>query len=423
MKETERLSGLRFKYDEWNIATSLEVDVAVPRQKTPDTISAEIRRTAPPSLEIEEMSNRLLEYDFNKLVVKNNGEKLYEENLYTYGDFRGIEILPEVYYRNKLYDAVMNEVNNMLQKYGVQEKLPTSLEEYIELYGATETQLPNAKYIQYKDMKDIGDSLMLSHGEKIAELIAPDGRKAVLGVTGTARVTTLDENGKYNKYRSFYDSFDKMPKEMQEKIKDGSYHNDEKIYVVSRNNFELFWQGTGNFKYVDIGHNTPEQICKLMAEWINELEDREYNHVPESFSDYEQFVPMIKFNVYKDIADINAFMAQLNNDGCIATLGITEERGAFLNIKNGSLEVSYQNYERGSRLLAKRAIELEMRTPEEIYQKIAEVVNDYENKTLVPPALDSRSRDFVQYADFTDKKAENTEKKKKQKGKDDYGRD
>lgn len=423
MKEIERLSGLRFKYDEWNIATSLEVDVAVPRQKTPDTISAEIRRTAPPSLEIEEMSNRLLEYDFNKLVVKNNGEKLYEENLYTYGDFRGIEILPEVYYRNKLYDAVMNEVNNMLQKYGVQEKLPTSLEEYIELYGATETQLPNAKYIQYKDMKDIGDSLMLSHGEKIAELIAPDGRKASLEIKGMARVTTLDENGKYNKYRSFYDSFDKMPKEMQEKIRDGSYRNDEKIYVVSRNNFELFWQGTANFKYVDIAHNTPEQICKLMAEWINELEDREYNHVPESFSDYEQFVPMIKFNVYKDIADINAFTEQLNNDGCIATLGITEERGAFLNVKNGSLEVSYQNYERGSRLLAKRAIELEMRTPEEIYQKIAEVINDYENKTLVPPALDSRSRDSVQYTDFTDKKAENTEKKKKPKGKDDYGRD
>lgn len=251
------IKGLKIEYNEENIATSMSADIAIP-QGLQGTFSAEM-----------EKADR-----GEKLIIKINGEE--------YGVHENVKCEPTAR-RERFYDAITKEIAEMLEDLNIHEEIPMSLEQYAEWYGEDELELPQAKYKQYEDLSDVGDSMMFNHGTLLAELITPDGHKAELEVRGDVRVTTHDENGEII---ATYRSFSEMPEKLKEKIRDGSYLDDESIYVGDSNWFELFYRGELT-ECVDVEHKTPEQIYELMAEWVNDFEkeyDRGYNLVPEEIS-------------------------------------------------------------------------------------------------------------------------------------------
>ena len=251
------IKGLKVEYNEENIATSMSVDMAIP-QGLKGTFSAEMG-----------------EADRGEMLII----KINEEEFSVYGD---VKCEPTAR-RERFYEAIANEISEMLEDLNIHEEIPMSLEQYVEWYGDDELELPQAKYKQYEDLSDVGDSMLFNHGTLLAELITPDGHKAELEVRGDVRVTTHDENGEII---ATYRSFSEMPEELKEKIRDGSYLDDESIYVGDNNWFELFYRGE-LAECVDVEHKTPEQIYELMAEWVNDFEkehDRGYNLVPEEIS-------------------------------------------------------------------------------------------------------------------------------------------
>lgn len=124
-------------------------------------------------------------------------------------------------------------------------------------------------YTQFENLVNINDSMMFDSYTEIAVLVTPEGKEAELEVRGEVRVTTYDEN---DDEIATYRSYSEMPDDLKAKIADGSYLDDEKIYVGNNNWFEVFYDDAFLCEVVDVENCTPEEIYSIMAEYINDYE-------------------------------------------------------------------------------------------------------------------------------------------------------
>ena len=113
------IKGLKVEYNEENIATSMSVDIAIPRGLK-GTLSAEIEETT----------------RGENLIIKINGEDFdIDENIKCEATVR----------REKFYEAIASEISEMLEDLNIHEEIPMSLKQYVEWYGEDELELPQAK--------------------------------------------------------------------------------------------------------------------------------------------------------------------------------------------------------------------------------------------------------------------------------------
>lgn len=206
--------------------------------------------------------------------------------------------------------------------------------------------VPKTEFILFEDLTGINDSMMLDSESCIAVLVTPEGKEATLEVRGEVRVTTHDENGEII---GTYRSYSEMPDDLKAKIVDGSYLEDESIYVGNNNWFEFFYDNGTVCEVVDVENSSPSEIYSLMADMIIQIEGRDV--VPPSLEVYS----------------ITTENGQYLQEG--DTLGAEETRSIF--------------YDRTE---AENTLEMLNDTREECYVLLAETPAglEYNNQTVPP---------------------------------------
>lgn len=145
-------------------------------------------------------------------------------------------------------------------------------EELIDLLDKEPKAAGLTKFELYEDLTNVRDSMMFNSYTDIAKLTTPEGKEMTLEVRGEVRVTTHDENGDIiATYRGYSD----MPADLKAKIADGSYLEDESIYVGDNNWFEVFYNDANLCECVDVENCTPAEIYELMADMIEQYEMRD----------------------------------------------------------------------------------------------------------------------------------------------------
>ena len=108
----------------------------------------------------------------------------------------------------------------------------------------------------YTDLKILPDSMCLDSGEVICSYT--DGNdKVEIEVRG---YVTVDFNGE--RYRRYSD----MPKELQELFKNGKAYDDDRVYILENNWYEVFFNGDEDYDVAEAvegcSANGLEEYCK-----------------------------------------------------------------------------------------------------------------------------------------------------------------
>lgn len=198
--------------------------------------------------------------------------------------------------------------------------------------------VPTTQFTLYEDLANIGDSMMFDSESCIAVLVTPEGKEATLEVRGEVRVTTHDENGEII---GTYRSYSEMPDDLKAKIADGSYLEDESIYVGNNNWFEFFYDNGTVCEVVDVENSSPSEIYSLMADMIIQIEGRDV--VPPSLE------------VYSIATESGQYLQEGDTLGAEATRSIFYDRTEAEN----TLEMLNDTREEGYVLLAETPAGLE----------------------------------------------------------------
>ena len=188
------------------------------------------------------------------------------EHVHVSSDLDGIEIL--VAGEGICDSAVMV---NLSEYFGVKVKrfFSDGLTPEPNIWIAFEEKPKNRLDI-YKSLKRINDSIMLDAGT-VAKLTTPTGDEVSLEVRGDIKIITYDKNGKW---LNAYYSFSEMPRNLQKKIIDGSYLNDEKIRVQENNWFEVFGNNGLKYDVVDAENSDIEDIYEILMEFLNYCKEK-----------------------------------------------------------------------------------------------------------------------------------------------------
>lgn len=194
--------------------------------------------------------------EFREIIRTACGEHVHVSN-----DLDGIEIL--VAGEGICDSAVMV---NLSEYFGVKVKrfFSDGLTPEPNIWIAFEEKPKNRLDI-YKSLKRINNSIMLNAGT-IATLTTPAGDEVSLEIKGNMKVATYDKNGKW---MNDYYLFSEMPKNLQKKIIDGSYLNDERIKILYNNWFEVFGDNGLKYDMVDAENSDIEDIYEILMEHLN----------------------------------------------------------------------------------------------------------------------------------------------------------
>ncbi|MCR5669649.1 MAG: hypothetical protein K6G10_01470 [Butyrivibrio sp.] len=119
------------------------------------------------------------------------------------------------------------------------------------------------------DCSNITDSMLLSSGTKIASIKA-NGQECTIEVRGDVRVNFKRED---DGYLDVYKDVSKMPKELVEMIRDGSYLDSDRVYIGDNNWFEIFYKDYTEL--IDCEGEGPEQLKDDMMGFVQAIEDYE----------------------------------------------------------------------------------------------------------------------------------------------------
>lgn len=139
------------------------------------------------------------------------------------------------------------------------------------------------KFEMFIDMREINDSMLIDSNTTIASLALPNGDKATIEVQGDIKV---EFEGKY------YQNPSEFPATLKDLIKNSTFDNpwyeNDKVIVWENNWFEVFYIKNGTYMpesdCVDIENSTEEELYNILADFINECEEKEV--VPVTYQEY-----------------------------------------------------------------------------------------------------------------------------------------
>ena len=144
-------------------------------------------------------------------------------------------------------------------------------------------KMNNSKFILHEDMTIVKDSLQFESGTEIAYFEKGDYHAEIL-VLGDVSII-FSPSGFKEEDAQRYTSMSKFPQELREIIADGEFYDSDEIDHGDYNNnwFECFY-GDKDYEesdVIDIEGMTPEEICTLCEELINNFV-QEYGRIQQT---------------------------------------------------------------------------------------------------------------------------------------------